>query len=61
MTTDSFKIVNEGGVPFREDTKKGFGLKSMTSRIQRLGGHFAIIPATGGAVLTFEIPMPQAD
>ena len=56
-----FKIVNEGGAPFREGTKKGFGLKSMTSRIQRLGGHFAIIPATGGAELTFEIPMPTAD
>ena len=56
-----FKIVNEGGVPFREGTKKGFGLKSMKSRIQRLGGHFAIIPATGGAELTFEIPMPTAD
>lgn len=56
-----FKIVNEGGVTFHEGTKKGFGLKSMSSRIQRLRGHFAIIPATGGAELTFEIPMPTAD
>ena len=33
----------------------------MSSRIQWLDGHFEIIPATGGAELTFEIPMPTAN
>lgn len=56
--TICFRILNYGGNTFCKDSDEGFGLKSMKARIHRLGGKFAIMPAAGGAVLSFEVPIP---
>ena len=53
-----FTITNQGGIPFTNKHKRGFGLKSMKARVERLGGSFLIVPNTGGATLIFEVPLP---